>query len=169
MAVNRDMLRRAWAMGAAPAPGILTIDPDATYINTYGRQKEGSAFSYKGEVQMSPLVGVVGDTGDVLALRARGGNASPRKKLASFVDECVAAIPKEVRPHYQLWIRVDSAGFSKKVVGGGDQALNTLIRGLASRTPTRPPSMPTGQPVKPALLWPARSTSVRASEPYERR
>ena len=116
MAVNRDMLRRAWAMGAAPALGILTIDPDATYINTYGRQKEGSAFSYKGEVQMSQLVGVVGETGDVLALRARGGNASPRKKLASFVDECVAAIPKEVRPNYQLWIRVDSAGCSKKVV-----------------------------------------------------
>ncbi|MGH9074720.1 MAG: hypothetical protein ACRDZQ_11475 [Acidimicrobiales bacterium] len=29
-AVNRAMLRRAWAMGAAPSPGILTIDPDAT-------------------------------------------------------------------------------------------------------------------------------------------
>ncbi len=37
VATNRDMLRRAWAMGAAPAPGILTIDPDATYITTYGK------------------------------------------------------------------------------------------------------------------------------------
>lgn len=116
MAVNRDMLRRAWAMGAAPAPGILTIDPDATYIDTYGTQKEGSRFSYKGTVQMSPLVGVVGETGDVLAIRARGGNASPRRKLASFVDECVSAIPKEARANYQLWLRVDSAGFSKSVV-----------------------------------------------------
>jgi hypothetical protein len=115
-AVNRDMLRRAWAMGAAPAPGILTIDPDATYIDTYGKQKEGSTFSYKHEVQMSPLVGVVGETGDVLALRARGGNASPRRKLASFIDECVAALPKECRDNYQLWIRVDSAGFSRSVV-----------------------------------------------------
>ena len=115
-AVNRDMLRRAWAMGAAPAPGILTIDPDATYITTYGKQKEGSTFSYKGEVQMSPLVGVVGETGDVLSIRARGGNASPRKKLASFVDECVGAIPEAVRPRYQLWVRVDSAGFSRSVV-----------------------------------------------------
>ena len=115
-AVNRDMLRRAWAMGAAPAPGILTIDPDATYIDTYGKLKEGSAFSYKHEVQMSPLVGVVGETGDVLALRARGGNASPRRKLASFIDECVAAIPKECRDNYQLWVRVDSAGFSRSVV-----------------------------------------------------
>ena len=41
MATNRDMLRRAWAMGAAPAPGVLTIDPDATYITTYGMSKEG--------------------------------------------------------------------------------------------------------------------------------
>ena len=115
-AVNRQMLRRSWAMGAAPTPGRLTIDPDATYIDTYGKLKEGSRFSYKGEVQLSPLVGVVGETGDVLAIRARGGNASPRRKLASFIDECVAAIPAEARPLYELWIRIDSAGFSKKVV-----------------------------------------------------
>jgi hypothetical protein len=116
MTVNRDMLRRAWAMGGAPAPGRLTIDPDATYVDTYGKHKEGSTFSYKHEVQMSPLVGVVGETGDVLAIRARGGNASPRKKLASFVDECVAAIPKGARDRYTLWVRVDSAGYSKAVI-----------------------------------------------------
>gem|GEM_PF-4990031 len=62
------------------------------------------------------LVGVVGETGDVLANRARGGNASPSGKLASFIDECVAAIPKEARANYQLWLRIDSAGFSKQVV-----------------------------------------------------
>ena len=148
-AVNRDMLRRAWAMGAAPAPGILTIDPDATYVDTYGKLKEGSNFSYKHEVQMSPLVGVVGETGDVLAIRARGGNASPRKKLASFIDECVAAIPGEVRPRYQLWVRVDSAGFSRSVV---DTATHTRQRSVSpvfktrlcagrssSSPPTRPP------------------------------
>ena len=28
----------------------------------------------------------------------------------------MAAIPKQARDRYQLWIRVDSAGFSKKVV-----------------------------------------------------
>ena len=116
-AVNRTMLRRAWAMGAGPTPGVLTIDPDATYVSTYGPHKEGSRFSYKGEVQMSPLVGVCGETGDVLAIRARGGNASPRKKLASFVDECVAAVPEPWRSDRQLWVRVDSAGYSAAVVG----------------------------------------------------
>ena len=115
-ATNTDLLERAWAMGAAPLPGRLTIDPDATYIDTYGKHKEGSRFSYKGEVQMSPLVGVIGETGDVLAVRARGGNASPRRKLASFIDECVAAVPRSARDRYELWIRIDSAGFSKAVV-----------------------------------------------------
>ena len=115
-AVNRTMLRRAWAMGAGPGPGILTIDPDATYIDTYGPAKEGSHFSYKGTIQMSPLVGVCGETGDVLALRARGGNASPRRKLASFVDECIAAIPEPWRSTRQLWIRIDSAGYSRAVI-----------------------------------------------------
>jgi hypothetical protein len=86
MAINRDMMCRAWAMGAAVAPGLLTIDPDATCIDTFGKQKEGTKFSYKGNVPMSPLVGVGGETGDVLAIRARGGNVSPRRKLAGFLS-----------------------------------------------------------------------------------
>ncbi len=64
---------------------------------------------------MSPLVGVVGETGDVRAIRARGGNASPRRKLDSFIDECVAAIPEGARDRYQLWLQVDSVGFSQQV------------------------------------------------------
>jgi hypothetical protein len=115
--VNTTMLRKAWAMGAGPPPGIVTVDPDATYVSTYGPGKEGSKFSYKGEVQMSPLVhGVCGETGDVLAIRARGGNASPRRGLASFVDECVGVTPAPWRRSRQLWVRVDSAGYSKAVI-----------------------------------------------------
>ncbi|TVS74424.1 hypothetical protein, partial [Mycobacterium helveticum] len=72
-AVNRVMLRRAWAAGAAPEGDRLTIDPDATRVATYGPGKEGSAFSRSGQTALSPLVGVCGETGDVLALRARGG------------------------------------------------------------------------------------------------
>ena len=49
-------------------------------------------------------------------LRARGGNASPRRKLASFIDECVTSIRAEAWPRYELWIRIDWAGLSNKVV-----------------------------------------------------
>ena len=75
--MNRTMLARAWAMGAGPTGGVVTIDPDATLVDTYGPGKEGSTFTYRGEVGLSPLIGVCGETGDVLALRARGGNAHP--------------------------------------------------------------------------------------------
>jgi hypothetical protein len=120
-AVNRAMLRRAWAMGAAPDPGILTIDPDATWVPTYGVGKEGSTFSYQHEVSLSPMVGICGETGDVLALRARGGNANPGRGLGSFLDECVSAIPKECRDRYQLWFRVDSAGYRADVIEAAER------------------------------------------------
>ncbi len=120
-AVDRAMLRRAWAMGARPAPGLLTVDPDATWVPTYGVGKEGSTFSYTHEVSLSPLVGVCGETGEVLALRARGGNANAGRALGSFVDECVWAIPAECRGDYQLWIRVDSAGYREDVVEAAER------------------------------------------------
>lgn len=71
-AVNRTLLRRAWAAGAGPAGSTITIDPDATRVATYGAGKQGSAFDRHGQVGLSPLVGVCGETGDVLAVRARG-------------------------------------------------------------------------------------------------
>ncbi|MGH9081375.1 MAG: IS1380 family transposase, partial [Acidimicrobiales bacterium] len=120
-AVNRAMLRRAWAMGAAPDPGLLTIDPDATWITTYGKNKEGSAFSYHHEVGMSPMVGVCGETGDVLGLRGRAGNANAGRAMGSFIDECVSAIPAAIRGDYQLWLRLDSAGYEEEVIQAAER------------------------------------------------
>ena len=120
-AVNRVMLRRAWAGGAAPDAGRLTIDPDATRVAVYGRGKEGSAFSRTGQTALSPLVGVVGETGDVLALRARGGAANDGRAMGSFIDECVAAVPAGARGRYRLWIRVDSAGYQDQVLGAAER------------------------------------------------
>ena len=116
-AVNRVMLRRAWAAGAAPEGDRLTIDPDATRVATYGPGKEGSAFSRSGQTALSPLVGVCGETGDVLALRARGGAANDGRAMGSFIDECVAAIPAGCQGNYRLWLRVDSAGYQQQVIG----------------------------------------------------
>jgi len=114
-AVNRTMLARAWALGAGPTGGIVTIDPDATLVDTYGPGKEGSRFTYRGEVGLSPLIGVCGETGDVLALRARGGNAHPGRAVAGFIRECAAAIPAAVRDDTNLWVRIDSAGYQNDV------------------------------------------------------
>ena len=40
-AVNRTMLARAWALGAGPTGNRITIDPDATLVDTYGPAKQG--------------------------------------------------------------------------------------------------------------------------------
>ena len=120
-AVNRTMLARAWALGAGPAGGLVTIDPDATLVDTYGPGKEGSKFTYRGEVGLSPLIGICGETGDVLALRARGGNAHPGRDNAGFIRECAAAIPVAVRETKNLWVRVDSAGYQHDVFAACEQ------------------------------------------------
>jgi len=120
-AVNRVMLRRAWAAGAAPEGERITIDPDATRVAVYGRGKEGSAFSRTGQTALSPLVGVVGETGDVLAMRARGGAANDGRAMGAFIDECVAAIPPGARGRYRLWIRVDSAGYQQQVLEAAER------------------------------------------------
>lgn len=120
-ATNRTMLARAWAMGAGPSGGVVTIDPDATLVDTYGPNKEGSTFTYRGEVGLSPLIGVCGETGDVLAIRARGGNAHPGRANAGFIRECVAAIPTAVRAKKNLWVRIDSAGYQHDVFAACEQ------------------------------------------------
>lgn len=144
-AVNRVMLRRAWAAGAAPEGDRLTIDPDATRVAVYGKDKQGSAFSRTGQTALSPLVGILGETGDVLALRARGGAANDGRAMGSFIDECVQAVPDGCRDRYRLWIRVDSAGYQQQVIDAAERHqadftvttkgynnVNTIVHALAS-------------------------------------
>lgn len=119
-AVNRMMLARAWDMGAAPSGEWITIDPDATFVATHGKAKQGAANTYKGTQALSPMVGVCGETGDVLAIRARGGRAQPGRDLAGFTRECVAAIPASFREPSTLWIRIDSAGYQREVFNTAD-------------------------------------------------
>lgn len=121
-AVNREMLRRAWAAGAQPTGPRLTIDPDATIVRTYGKAKQGSTFTYKGTPGLHPLLGVIGETGEILGVRARKGSAHPGRALGSFTTECIRAIPAEVRGRFELWVRSDSAGYQKNVIDAAEAA-----------------------------------------------
>ena len=40
--MSRELLARAWAAGAGPSDGSLTIDLDSTICETYGLAKEGA-------------------------------------------------------------------------------------------------------------------------------
>ena len=116
-AVNRRMMRRAWAMGAAPVPGRLTIDPDATSVDTYGKAKEAPRSSLQGRgaaraagrrrLRDRRHAGSVPGA----ATPARGASSPP-----SSTERGVASIPAEAWPRYELWIHIDWAGLSNKVV-----------------------------------------------------
>jgi hypothetical protein len=150
-AVNRTMLARAWALGAGPEGGVVTIDPDATLVDTYGPGKEGSTFTYRGEVGLSPLIGVCGETGDVLALRARGGNAHPGRALAGFIRECAAAIPAAVRAEKNLWVRVDSAGYQHDVFAACE-ALGAVFS-ITAPSKSNVRATVVGLATDPATVW----------------
>ena len=57
--VSRELLARAWAAGAGPGDGPLTIDLDSTICETYGLAKEGARHhGYTGQRGYHPLLAV---------------------------------------------------------------------------------------------------------------
>ena len=74
--VSRELLARAWAAGAGPGDGPLTIDLDSTICETYGLAKEGARrHTYTHRRGYHPLLAVAAGTGDVLMARLREGRA----------------------------------------------------------------------------------------------
>ena len=64
--VSRELLAKAWAAGAGPGDGPLTIDLDSTICETYGLVKEGARHhGYTGQRGYHPLLAVAAGTGDV--------------------------------------------------------------------------------------------------------
>ena len=85
---------------------VITIDPDATQVATYGAGKQGSAFARMGQTALSPLVGICGETGDVLVVRAPWWVGQRRPRDGRFIGECVGTIPAGARRGKRLWGRL---------------------------------------------------------------
>ena len=82
--MSRELLARAWAAGAGPGDGPLTIDLDSTLCETYGLVKEGARHhGYTGQRGYHPLLAVAAGTGDVLMVRLRAGRAHTARRAAS--------------------------------------------------------------------------------------
>ena len=91
--VSRELLARAWAAGAGPGDGPLTIDLDSTICETYGLVKEGARHhSYTGQRGYHPLLAVAAGTGDVLMARLREGRANTARGSAHFLRETVGRV-----------------------------------------------------------------------------
>ncbi len=101
--VSRELLAQAWAAGAGPGDGPLTIDLDSTICETYGPAKEGARrHGYTGQRGYHPLLAVAAGTGDVLMSRRREGRANTVRGANSLCI-CPSADPgktSSVAPGY---------------------------------------------------------------------
>ena len=114
--VSRELLARAWATGAGPGDGPLTIDLDSTICETYGLAKEGARHhGYTGKRGYHPLLAIAAGTGDVLMCRLREGRANTARGAAHFLRETVSRV-RRAGATAQLTVRADSGFYGHTVV-----------------------------------------------------
>ena len=84
--VSRELLARAWAAGAGPGYGPLTIDLDSSICETYGLAKDGARHhGYTGQRGYHPLLAVAAATSEVLMSRLREGRSNTARDAAHFL------------------------------------------------------------------------------------
>ena len=114
--VSRELLSRAWAAGAGPGEGPLTIDLDSTMCETYGLAKEGARHhGYTGQPGSHPLLAIAAGTGEVLMSRLREGRANTVRGAAHFLRETVGRV-RHAGARGQLTVRADSGFYAHALV-----------------------------------------------------
>ena len=114
--VSRELLAQAWAAGAGPGDGPLTIDLDSTICETYGLAKEGARrHGYTGQRGYHPLLAVAAGTGEVLMARLREGRANTARGAAHFLRETVGRV-RYAGATGRLMVRADSGFYNHAIV-----------------------------------------------------
>ena len=114
--VSRELLAQAWAAGAGPGDGPLTIDLDSTVCETFGLCKEGAQrHNYAGQRGYHPILAVAAGTGDVLMARLRQGRANTARGAGHFLRETVSRV-RHAGATGQLTVRADSGFYAHAIV-----------------------------------------------------
>jgi DDE family transposase len=107
--VTGEILTRAWAAGAGPGDGPLTVDVDSTICEVHGYHKQGACYGYTHRLGYHPLLATRADTGEVLHARLRKGSANTARGILRFVDELVARL-RRAGATGELTLRMDPGG-----------------------------------------------------------
>jgi hypothetical protein len=114
--VLEEAIRRAWATGAGPGEGPVTIDVDSSICETYGLAKQGSRFGHTKVRGYHPLLASLAQTGDVLGARLRGGNAHTARGAAGFLTQVFNRV-RRAGPAGPMVCRADSGFYNRNVTG----------------------------------------------------
>ena len=114
------ILGRAWAAGAGPGSGPLTIDLDSTIVEVAGHAQQGAGFGYTKRRGYHPILATRSDTGEVLHARMRKGSAQSQRGAERFVRELVQRV-RRLGATGPLLVRADSGFWSNKTVAALEQ------------------------------------------------
>jgi hypothetical protein len=113
--LTEQLLTRAWAAGAGPGDGPMTMDLDSTVCEVHGYHKQGAAYGYTHTLGYHPLVATRADSGEVLHVRQRTGRANTARGTARFVDELAARV-RRAGASGELTMRMDSGFWSQGTI-----------------------------------------------------
>jgi hypothetical protein len=113
--LTEQTLKRAWAAGAGPGDGPMTMDLDSTVCQVHGDHKQGAAYGYTHTLGYHPLVATRADSGEVLHARQRTGRANTARGAARFVDELAGRV-RRAGASGELTMRMDSGFWSAKTI-----------------------------------------------------
>jgi hypothetical protein len=113
--LGEQILQRAWAAGAGPGDGPMTMDLDSTVCPVHGYHKQGAAYGYTHTLGYHPLLATHAESGEVLHARQRAGRANTARGTARFVDELAARV-RRAGASGELTMRMDSGFWSAKII-----------------------------------------------------
>jgi hypothetical protein len=109
-----EAIARAWATGAGPGDGPVTIDVDSTITETYGLAKQGARFGHTKVRGYHPLLATLAGTEEVLGARLRGGNAHNARGAAGFLTQVFNRV-RRAGAAGAITLRADSGYYNAKV------------------------------------------------------
>jgi Transposase DDE domain group 1 len=129
-----EILRRAWAAGAGPGDGPVTIDLDSTICEVHGKQKHGAAYGYTRVLGYHPLLATRAETGEVLHARLRKG--SSLRGANRFVEELIARV-RRAGATGAVVLRADTGFWSYQLIDTLDRLRVDWSITVALRKPLR--------------------------------
>jgi hypothetical protein len=85
-------LARAWEAGAGPGELPLVVDLDSFIGEVHGYEKQGAGYGYTRTFGYHPIIATRADTGEVLHIRNRKGQANTQRGAERFVEELLARV-----------------------------------------------------------------------------
>jgi hypothetical protein len=110
-----ETLARAWRAGAGPGEERLVVDLDSFVGEVHGHHKQGVGFGYTKQRGYHPMLASRADTGEVLHVRLRKGQAASPRGALRFVEELIAQVARAGAGGEKL-LRADSAFWNNKLM-----------------------------------------------------